>query len=284
VIIMKKAMYYTSEKKNVICLLCPHKCEIADNHTGRCKVRKNIGVELFAENYSKVSSIGVDPIEKKPLFHWRENSKILSFGSYGCNFSCAFCQNYAISMEKPKTHIIKPEEIIELALQYNTPSIAYTYNEPTVFYEMMFETAVVAKEKNIDNVIVTNGFINKEPLLNILPYIDAMNIDLKTYSDENYKKLGGISVQHILDTIAIANEHCHLEVTMLMVPKIMDDCEEFENLLIRLKQAAPKIVIHLSRYFPRYNYNEPATDILLMQKFKETANRYFEKVYLGNVR
>jgi len=281
---MKEAMFYEKQDNYIICQLCPHECSIKEGQRGRCTVRENIKGKLYANNYSLISAIQVDPIEKKPIMNWMPGIEILSIGSFGCNFHCDFCQNYSISLKTPKTKAITPEKIVEQTLALGLPAIAYTYNEPTVFYEMMYETAKLAYEKGLRNVIVTNGFINEEPLLKILPYIDAMNIDLKTYDDDHYKKLGGKSVKHILDTIKLASKYCHVEVTILMVPKIVDNHQAFERLMGKLHEVAPNIVLHLSRYFPRYQYEEPATSITLMQEFRKIASKYFKHVYLGNVR
>lgn len=281
---MRESMFYEKKDQKLICHLCPHNCIIKEGQKGRCRVRENISGKLYSANYNLISAIQIDPIEKKPIMNWMPGIKILSIGSYGCNFHCNFCQNHSISLSTPETIEITAKDIVEQAISLNLPAIAYTYNEPTVFYEMMYETAKFAKEKGLKNVIVTNGFINKEPLLEILPYIDAMNIDLKTYNDENYKKLGGNSVNDILETIKLASVHCHVEVTILMVPKIVDDIEAFEKLIQKLYDIAPDVVIHLSRYFPRYHYDEPATSITLMQDFKAIVTKYFKQVYLGNVR
>lgn len=281
---MKEALYYTITEEGVACRLCPHNCTIQENKVGRCKVRRNVKGKLYSMNYNQISAIQVDPIEKKPIMMWMPGSEIFSIGSYGCNFHCGFCQNHSISLEQPETTELLPKEIVEKALSLGLPSIAYTYNEPTVFYEMMLDTAKIAHENGIKNVIVTNGFINQEPLLEILPYIDAMNIDLKAYDDNAYHNLGGKVVEDVIATIELSSKYCHVEVTMLIVPKINDDPKKLEELLMRVKQVAPSIVIHLSRYFPRYQYDEPATDIKLMLELKEIAERYFKHVYLGNVR
>lgn len=283
-LIIKEAMFYKNIDDYIKCELCPHYCRINKGKLGRCKVRKNIDGKLYSLNYGKLSAVNIDPIEKKPIYHFMPETLIYSIGSFGCNFKCGFCQNYSISMENPKTIDISPRNIVEKVIDAELPSISYTYNEPTVFYEMMFETAVLAKNNNINNVIVTNGYINKEPLEKILPYISAMNIDLKTYDDNNYRGIGGKEVKNILDTIEIASKVCHVEVTMLIVPNFNDDIEKLEKLFKRLKSIAPNIILHLTRYFPMYKYNEPATSIDLMLKAKEIADKYFNFVYLGNVR
>lgn len=226
----------------------------------------------------------IDPIEKKPIIGWMPGSRILSFGSFGCNFHCGFCQNYEISLHVPYTTEMQPEEIVQWALDNGLPSIAYTYNEPTIFYEMMYDTAILAKGKGLKNVMVTNGFIEEEPLELILDYMDAMNIDLKTYSDEIYRRLGGRSVGHILGTIEKASQRCHVEVSILVVPDVSDDLVEMEHLFKKLSHINSSIILHISRYFPMYQYHQPATDIHVMRALKEIALKYFKRVNLGNVR
>ena len=201
------------KRQSVHCTLCPHHCKLKDGQTGRCGVRKAFGDKLYSLNYGRISAMHIDPIEKKPIIGWMPGSRILSFGSFGCNFHCGFCQNYEISLHVPYTTEMQPEEIVQWALDNGLPSIAYTYNEPTIFYEMMYDTAILAKGKGLKNVMVTNGFIEEEPLELILDYMDAMNIDLKTYSDEIYRRLGGRSVGHILGTIEKASQRCHVAVS-----------------------------------------------------------------------
>lgn len=280
---MQTALYYTVKDDLIQCELCPHNCKLKDHQVGRCRVRKNIDGKLISLNYGEVSALQIDPIEKKPLYHWKPGTKIFSIGSHGCNMRCGFCQNHEISLDQPEIVKISPAKVVEKALSHMMPSIAYTYNEPTIFFEMMLETAKLAHENGIKNVVVTNGLINEKPLLELLPWIDAMNIDLKTYSDEIYQRLGGTSVADVLNTIKLASSACHVEVTILIVPQVSDDPVEFEKLMIRLKEVAPEVVLHLSRYFPRFLYDEPATDISQMRKLKEIALGYFKKVYLGNV-
>lgn len=282
-ITLKEALFYEKKESVIECKLCPHGCKIVKDQKGICKVRHHQEGVLYTHNYGMLSSINIDPIEKKPLYHFMPGTKTLSIGSYGCNFKCDFCQNFEISMMIPTTSHYTSEDIVRMAEKHHLPSISYTYNEPTVFYEFMLDTAILAKEHGLKNVIVTNGFINQDPLKHILPYIDAMNIDLKTYNKSLYKSICGGNFEDVVATIKTASENCHVEVTMLVVPNLNDSIEEMEALFKYLKLECPNIIIHLSRYFPRYKRTEEPTSIELLKAIKKVANHYFEKVYLGNI-
>lgn len=280
---MKEALFYEKKETLLQCQLCPHGCTLSENQTGLCKVRENKAGVLYTHNYGLLSSINIDPIEKKPLYNFMPGTFTLSIGSYGCNFKCDFCQNFEISMMMPTTSQYTSEDIVKLAERHDLPSISYTYNEPTVFYEFMLDTAILAKTRGLKNIIVTNGFISEEPLKHILPYIDAMNIDLKTYNKSLYKSVCGGNFDDVIKTIKIASEYCHVEVTMLIVPNLNDSIQEMEALFKYLKHQCPTMIIHLSRYFPRYKRTEEPTSVDLLKKIKRIANQYFEKVYLGNI-
>lgn len=277
-------MFYEKQDGKIYCHLCPHHCNLKEQQIGRCGVRKVIEGKLYALNYGEIAAIHIDPIEKKPIIDWMQGNKILSIGSFGCNMHCMFCQNYHISMIKPKTIQMTPEEIVKKAITHGLPSIAYTYNEPTIFYEMMLDVATLARRNELKNVMVTNGFIEQKPLLHILDYIDAMNIDLKTYSNAIYKKLGANTVNQILKTIEIASSKCHVEISLLIVPGISDDIIQMEGLFKKLSEINPDLTLHISRYFPMYNYKESPTDINIMKAIENHALKYFDKVNLGNVR
>lgn len=281
---MKEAMYYVNKEDYILCNLCPHHCHLREGQTGRCSVRKVVNNQLYSLNYGKISTIQSDPIEKKPILGWMQGSRILSVGSFGCNLKCDFCQNHEISMQQPETMSVTPEDIVKEAVKYKLPSIAYTYNEPTIFFEMMLDTAKLAQKKGIKNVMVTNGFICEEPLIEILKYLDAMNIDLKTYSDENYKKLGGSTVDQILRTIELSSKACHVEISLLIVPGLSDSVDQMEAIFQRLKEINSDLILHISRYFPQYQYDEPATSISIMMEIRKRALKYFRQVHLGNVR
>ncbi len=293
---LKRAMFWSADKGisggDVLCELCPHFCRLGDGQTGFCKVRKNIGGVLYSLNYGVISSIAIDPIEKKPLYRFYPGSSILSIGSVGCNFACQFCQNYTISKEfelHPEINVnryerVDPQDIIDLTRREGLNQIAFTYNEPTVFYELVYETAILAKKANIRVVLVTNGFINEEPFLKLMPYIDGMNIDVKTYDEGLYRKKIHGGLEPVLQTIKLAvREGIHLEVTCLVVPNLFEDEKLSEGLFSRLYETAGDVVLHLSRYFPRYHYDEPATDIQHMMRLQKVARKYFTYVYLGNI-
>ncbi len=284
---MQEAMYYEKlSSKKVHCRLCPHHCMISDGQIGLCRVRKNIQGKLYTLNYGHLSGIAIDPIEKKPLNRFMPGSHILSVGSYGCNMKCLFCQNADIAREfKITNQYTEPRDVIQSALDHELPSIAYTYNEPTVYYEWMIATARLSKEKGLKNVMVSNGFIEKEPFEVLAPFIDAMNIDVKTYDDTKYQSICGGRLEPVLETIERALNHkIHVELTSLIVPGLNDELEKLDVLFKQLYERIGDLDIHISRYFPRYHYDEPATNIQLMLEIKERARKYFTQVYLGNVR
>ena len=281
---MQEAMFYIEiDKETLQCHLCPHLCQLKSRQVGRCSVRKNIDNKLYSLNYGKISAIQVDPIEKKPLYSFMPNTSTLSIGSFGCNLACSFCQNHHIAKELPPTRDMQPKDIIELALQFKTPSISYTYNEPIIFYEFMLDTAKLARENNIKNIAVTNGYITEKPLSNILPYIDAMNIDLKSFKKDTYNKFCKGQLEPVKRTIEAANLSCHVEVTTLVVTDMNDDREELLELFKWLANVDKGIPLHLSRYFPRFQYDKPATSVELLEDIKAEAEKYLKYVYLGNV-
>jgi len=279
---MKEAMFYHFEKDIIVCDLCPHNCHIKEGHSGLCNIRTNHNNILYTLTYEKISAIHVDPIEKKPLYGFLPNTQTLSVGSFGCNFYCKFCQNYSISKEIPDTQIISSIDLVDLALKGHYPSISYTYNEPTVFYEYVLETAKLAHEKGLKNILVTNGFINLKPLLELKPYIDAVNIDFKATNDLLYKKFCGGNQAVIYQTIR-SLQNLHIEITFLIVPGINDNIEELEMIFKTLVSINQTMIIHITRYFPNYEMNRPATDINHMIAIQQVAHQYFKYVYLGNI-
>ncbi|MFW6006584.1 MAG: AmmeMemoRadiSam system radical SAM enzyme [Halanaerobiales bacterium] len=282
---MKKARYYKKLKNHKVqCNLCPHYCVIEKGDTGICRGRENRGGELYSKNYGKISSAGVDPIEKKPLYHFCPDEDILSIGTFGCNFSCDFCQNWRISQKNPELRELTPEQVVELALEKNTIGIAYTYSEPLVWYEFVYETSKLACENNLKNVLVTNGYINSEPLEKLLPYIHGANVDLKAFTSEFYKKYAGGHLEPVLNTIKIMYKKIHVELTNLLITDTNDDEKELENLFSWIADINPAIPLHLSRYFPNYNFDKPATSVELMEKSFQQAREKLDFVYLGNIR
>jgi pyruvate formate lyase activating enzyme len=268
------------------CFLCPHFCHISEGQLGLCKTRKNINNVLIANNYGKVASAAVDPIEKKPLYHYKPGSKILSFGTYGCNMRCAFCQNYSISQQEVETDYFEPDDVLALMGRVSDSiGVAFTYNEPFMWYEFMYDTAKKIKEKDKSKVvvIVSNGYVNPEPLEAILPYVDALNIDLKTYLDKTYRKLCGATLDPVLRTIEAASRKSHVEVTTLMVTGENDSIEETIDIAKFLSAIDKNIPLHLSRYFPRYKMTSEATDINLIKRARDAAKEYLKFVYIGNI-
>jgi pyruvate formate lyase activating enzyme len=283
-----KAKYYEKKKDNYVhCLLCPHGCRIKEGQRGICGIRKNNGGELYSESYGKISSIALDPIEKKPLYHFHPGVNILSIGSYGCNFSCSFCQNYSISMEKPQTYLIPPETLIAKANELknaNNIGIAYTYNEPLINYEYVLDCCKLAHQNNLKNVLVTNGYIRKDPLTEILPYVDAMNIDLKSFNNKFYRKYCGGEIEHVKETIKTAAPVCHVEITCLIIPGLNDSLNEIAELAKWLSSLSDDIPLHLTRFFPRYKLdNIIPTPINVLTSLANEARKDLKHVYIGNV-
>ncbi|MCK9329056.1 MAG: AmmeMemoRadiSam system radical SAM enzyme [Candidatus Cloacimonetes bacterium] len=274
---------------SVECLLCPHNCIIKKNQFGICRARKNIDNKLYALNYGKTTGIAIDPIEKKPLYHFYPFAKILSLGANSCNFSCKFCQNYTSSQLKCPTEYISPEELLSLCVKHNIAMVAFTYTEPFTWYEYIYDCAVLFKKNNIKVVLVTNGYINREPLLELLPLISAMNIDLKAFSEEFYQNLCGGRLQPVLETIKIAVNYIHLEITTMIIETQNDDLGEMRELISFVKSLNSKmpdeidIPLHISRYFPRYKLNLPATSEKKIFEFVKLAKQELPFVYPGNV-
>jgi len=282
-----RAKYWEStESKEIRCVLCPHHCRIKENKTGKCGVRLNIDGELFADGYGKVTSIALDPIEKKPLYHFHSGKKIVSIGGYGCNFHCRFCQNYGISQEYQNAKIehLTPEVIKQVARQAvpdGNIGIAYTYNEPLIGYEFVSDCSALIKSAGLVNVLVTNGFINREPLENLLPMIDAMNVDIKGYLSRTYNEVGG-TLEDVLSTIEMSYDSCHVEVTTLVLPD--ENEEDIEEIAKWLSKLDVNIPYHLSRSFPRYKYkNSHATPPETMYRLRDIAKKYLNNVYIGNM-
>jgi pyruvate formate lyase activating enzyme len=281
---MKEALYYKQlEDERIKCLLCPQGCVIREGKAGVCLVRKNSDGILYSLIYAEVASIANDPIEKKPLYHFYPGSYILSFGTYGCNLSCGFCQNWQLSQNVAPTRTISPQAAVKLARQHNSLGIAYTYNEPFIWYEYVLDTAKLAHAEGLKNVLVTNGEVNREPLLEILPYIDAMNIDLKSIKDSFYRKECSGKLSPVLDTIQIAHEQCHVEVTNLIIPELNDTQEEIVQLIDWLADISPEIPLHFSRYFPHHRFNQSPTPTDTLFKARELAQQKLKFVYLGNL-
>ncbi len=282
----KEALFYEKHKDKIHCYLCPHNCVIEEGHFGKCNVRTHQSGKLFTINYGEVTSISLDPIEKKPLHYFRPGTQILSVGSFGCNLTCSFCQNHSISQYRTESDFISKKNLIELIITTkNNTGIAFTYNEPSIWYEYVYDCAKLLKETDPSSavVLVSNGFISEEPLKQLLPYVDAMNIDLKSFNSKYYNNLCGGSLDPVLKTIEIASKACHLEITTLLVSGENDTLEEVEEIAKFLNTINPQIALHLSRYFPAYKLKNPPTNINFMKRAEETAKRYLSQVTLGNI-
>jgi pyruvate formate lyase activating enzyme len=286
-----EARYYEKlESLKIKCTLCPHECILLNNNIGLCKTRENKEGILYTNAYSNLCVLNLDPIEKKPLYHFYPNSKTLSIAIGGCNLKCKNCQNSHISQIKPddiETIKLLPKQLVELAVRNNYKSISYTYTEPTVFFEYMLETAILAKEKNIKNILVSSGYINEEPLLELLKYLDAANIDLKYFDDNLYKTNSNGSLNPVLKTLKLLQQNnIWLEITHLLIPTISDNKEDFVNMCDWfIKNKFEYTPLHISRFFPSnklIHFNQTEVDI--MEKFYNIAkSKGLKYVYLGNI-
>ena len=273
-----------------VCPVCMHHCCLEEGQRGLCGARKNEGGRILCGNYGKVTSLALDPIEKKPLKMFKPGSLVLSVGSYGCNLSCPFCQNHSISMagragDPPETVDISPEVLAKKAYQlkgFGNTGLAFTYNEPLVGWEYVRDTARLVKEKGMDNILVTNGSASVEVLEELLPYVDAMNIDLKGFRQEYYRKLGG-DLEMVKEFIARAPRSCHVELTTLIVPGENDLPEEMEQEAMWIESVGEEIPLHVTRFFPRYRMaDKEATDTAKVYGLAERARKYLKYVFVGN--
>lgn len=266
------------------CLLCPHRCLIPAGGAGRCLARRNVDGVLIAESYGHVTALALDPVEKKPLRRFHPGEAILSVGSYGCNLRCPFCQNHRISMETAQSEFVPTEELAAAAAKAGPQGnigVAYTYNEPTVGYEYVRDSAELIHRQGQKNVLVTNGYLAGEPLRELLPRIDALNIDLKCFTEAGYARLGG-DLATVQNTIRAAAERCHVEVTTIVVPGISDSPAEMDALAEWLAGVDEGIPLHVGRYYPRYRYEEPATPVETVYGLAERARKFLRFVYTGN--
>ncbi len=275
-----------------ICHTCMHHCSLEPGQRGLCRARKNEGGRIVCENYGKITSLALDAVEKKPLKLFYPGSRILSVGSYGCNLRCAFCQNHEISMsdfETAETVFISPQALAEKALACKDAGnigVAFTYNEPLVGWEYIRDTGILVKQAGMKNVLVTNGTASVEVLEEILPLIDAMNIDLKGFHDSYYRELGG-DLETVKEFILRAAAGCHVELTTLIVPGKNDTVSEMEKeaeWIASVEEAVgKKIPLHVTRFFPRYHMmDKEATEVGKVYALAEAARKYLAYVFVGN--
>lgn len=282
------ALFWTKENDAIICKLCPNECIIKQNQYGICKVRYNEDGQLFTQAYNNLCALAIDPIEKKPLYHFLPNTKTFSIAIAGCNLRCKNCQNAHISQEvNVEGYPFSPSQIVGMCMEKNCPSISFTYTEPTIYYEFMLETAQLAKQNHLKTIMVSNGYINEEPLLNLIPYLDAVNIDVKAFSDSTYKLLTGGKLNPVLNTIKqLVKYNIHVELTYLIIPSYSDDFIQINKFLDWLKENhLLNIPLHFSRFFPRYQLSHlQATPVNNIKKAIEIATiKGIKYVYAGNV-
>ena len=287
-----KAMFYESNKDNLVnCFLCPHRCVIPELKRGICKVRENRKGTLYSLVYGKLISEAIDPIEKKPLYHFYPGSLSYSIATAGCNFRCLNCQNYEISQMPKESELISgeqtdPENVVSAAKKYDCLSISYTYTEPTIFYEYALDTSMIAHEKGIKNVFVTNGYITDEALVRISPYLDGANIDLKSMSDSYYRKICGAKLQFVLDAIkSYKRLGIWVEITTLIIPSLNDSEEELTKIANFINSVGSEIPWHISQFHPTYKLSQLSrTPISTLEKARKIGfDVGLKYVYTGNV-
>ncbi|EMB24682.1 AmmeMemoRadiSam system radical SAM enzyme [Treponema denticola] len=290
-----ESSFLENEDDKIRCLLCPHRCLIKEGQSSRCLSRKNIGGKLYSLNYGKVLGAALDPIEKKPLYRFYPSSYIFSVGTFGCNFDCLFCQNHSLvhsvpieekTEKKPNNYRdeVSPEELIGAVLKTPSIGIAFTYNEPTVWYEYIKDVLPLAKEKDLKTVLVTNGFIEEEPLHGILPMVDAMNIDLKSFSPQFYTKVCKGKTEPVINTIKKAASEIHVEVTCLVIEGYNSGEDEMEALSQMLSKIRPDIPLHISAFYPAYKMRDKApTRPETIRHLCKIAQRNLKYVYPGNI-
>ncbi|MCK9432146.1 MAG: AmmeMemoRadiSam system radical SAM enzyme [Candidatus Omnitrophica bacterium] len=262
---MREAQLYTPlEGQKVRCRLCAHRCEIPQGQYGFCRVRQNIGGVLYTRNYGNLVAAHADPVEKKPLYHFLPGSLAFSIACAGCNFRCGFCQNWEISQagaSSGENGILSAEKVVEAALRESCRSIAYTYTEPTIFFEFMLETAKLARAAGLRNIFVSNGYLTEEAASLLIPYIDAANIDLKFFKEESYRKICAAKRDPVLDTIRILKKSgIWVEVTTLVIPGVNDAPEELGEIAGFISSSGKDIPWHVSAFHPEYRFEEyPST-------------------------
>jgi len=268
----------------VKCNLCPAECLLKNDQKGICQCRYNREGELVTDNYGELVTLAIDPIEKKPLYHFYPTSDILSTGPNGCNLKCINCQNWTISQKRVRTSYLSPEALLKETKKSNTIGIAFTYTEPVIWYEYIMDTAPLLKDAGLKTVLVSNGYINPEPLDNLLEYVDAVNVDLKGICQKFYKKVCKGKLDPVLDTIKkIAASKTHLEITNLIIPTLNDSEEDMIKLFDFVASVSNMIPLHLSAYHPDHKLNIPRTPVETLLRAHDLAQERLKYVFIGNV-
>ena len=288
---MKACRYYQPLDDGVVeCRLCPHHCHIANGRTGRCRSRRNHEGILLSEVYGKPCALAIDPIEKKPLYHFHPGTTCLSLACTGCNFHCHNCQNHDISQVGPDAvdhYDLTPEQVVSLCQKHHCPGIAYTYTEPLTYLEYVIDIARLAHEKGLWNILVTAGYVCQEPLADLLPYLDAANVDLKSFSDDIYQHISGGRLSVVLDTIlAMKKAGVWIELTNLVIPTVNDDLDMIRRMCRWLNEnGLADSPLHFSRFFPRYRMQDIGpTPVQTLRAARQIAlEEGIQYVYLGNI-
>jgi len=282
---MEAAYWQPIDHERVACLLCPVGCKLRPGQDGPCGTRGNRAGRMEALQYGKVVAAGLDPMEKKPLYHFLPGRPILSVAAMGCNLHCAFCQNWRLSQTTEcRTDDLSPQEVVRLAQENASVGVAYTYSEPLVWFEFVRDTARRARAAGLVNVVVSNGYLNPEPLAELLPWLDAANIDLKSTDDRFYREVCQARLQPVLDTLAaIVQAGVHLEVTHLVIPGYNDDDAQLARLRDTVADLSPDIPLHLSAYRPEYHFDAPATPPATLARAAGICAERLRYVYVGNV-
>ena len=268
----------------LLCTLCPHACRIPEGSSGFCGIRRNIKSELDLPYYGVLSAASVDPVEKKPLYHFHPGSQSYSIGFWGCNLRCPFCQNYQISQNLPENPVaVNPYETVRNAVNNGADSISFTYSEPLIHFEYCMDTAVIAAHSGLSNILVSNGYITEKAGKDLFSLMDAVNIDLKGFSSEYYHKELKGGLDSVCATIEIASQLTHVEITTLIVPGKNDNPDDLDSLFTFLAGVHPQPVLHLSRYFPRYKSSIPATEFDKIRRIADAAKEKLDFVYTGNM-
>ena len=279
-----EAVFWDARKDGkTLCRLCPFHCLIKEGKTGICGVKKNAGGRLIATQYGHTASFNYDPIEKKPLYHFYPGTSILSVGVNGCNLDCDFCQNYQVSQKEAATRYVSPQELANEAGRDGSIGVAYTYTEPLMWYEYVIDSARLVKERGLKTVLVTNALLEEEPFDEILPYIDAMNIDIKSMDEDYYKKICHGKLAPVLRNVEAAVKSCHVEITNLVVPTLNDSDDHFERLASFIAELNPEIALHFSRYHPAYKMTIPPTPAKTLIRAAEIAAKKLKYVFIGNI-
>ena len=276
------AAHWHREGEAVRCDLCPHRCRIAEGKSGVCGVRENRGGSLYAATYCRVASVAVDPIEKKPLFHFHPGSDILSVGSVGCNFRCEFCQNWQLVLRQAPLSDVRIGDLVRTARASGSVGISYTYNEPLIQFEFVLDCAKAFRAAGMKNVLVTNGFVNPAPLAELLPFVDAMNIDLKSMDPAFYRKICGGELSAVLETVRTSARATHVELTNLLYTGHNDSDDAIRRVVDFVEGTDPEIPLHFSRYFPQHRATAPPTQPDRLLAAYRLARERLPYVYVGN--